>query len=196
MVDPLLRRGLVNHVADAGAQDLVDRAHLLGVAADQVVVDRDHVDRPPAPGPHAGGHGRSQGLALAGRHFRDVPVDHGQGAHDLDGEGPQPDRAPRPFAGDGHRLVLDRTGQAVDPGEVAGLGDGFLELGRAEGVDVLFEYFDALGLGPVSLEGGRVVLEPPGDAVGRRVQPAQLRRLDAAGVEDGPQFVGGDLGHG
>ena len=63
-------RGLVDP-ADGEAEQLVDRAHPLGVAAGQVVVDRDHVDRAPR-GIAGGGDGGGQRLALTGGHLHDV----------------------------------------------------------------------------------------------------------------------------
>jgi hypothetical protein len=51
MVAALLRRRFVHDVADPQAEHFVDRAHLLRVAADEVVVDGDDVHRLARPAP-------------------------------------------------------------------------------------------------------------------------------------------------
>ncbi len=104
MIDALLLVGLVGDGADAQAELLVDRPHLVGVALDQVIVDGQDVHRAPVPGPDRGGQGRGQRLAFAGRHLGDVAVDHGERAHELHLE-----RA----HGDGANRRLARQGQAA-----------------------------------------------------------------------------------
>jgi hypothetical protein len=61
---------------DVQAEEPVDDAHPLGVAAGQVVVDGDDVDALAGEGVEVAGQGGDQGLALAGLHLGDVaPVE-------------------------------------------------------------------------------------------------------------------------
>jgi hypothetical protein len=59
------RRGLADP-ADGHAQQVVERAHPLGVAAGQVIVHRHHVHRPATQRIPGGGERTAQGLALTG----------------------------------------------------------------------------------------------------------------------------------
>ena len=65
---------------------MVDRPHPLGVAPGQVVVDRDHVGALAGERVQVGGQRGHQGLALAGRHLRDLPGVEHHAAHQLDVE--------------------------------------------------------------------------------------------------------------
>ena len=63
---------------------LIERAHPLGVAAGEVVVDRDDVDALALQRIEVGGQGGDQGLALAGDHLGDVAAVEDHAAHELD----------------------------------------------------------------------------------------------------------------
>ena len=78
--------------ADGQPEQLVDRRHPLGVAAGQVVVDRDDVDALAGQGVEEGRHGGDQRLALAGLELGDALVVDGDAAQDLDVEMPLADR--------------------------------------------------------------------------------------------------------
>ena len=68
------------------AQEVVDTAHPGGVAAGQVVVDRDHVHALGRQGIEVGRQGGDQGLALAGAHLGDLAVVQHHAADELDVE--------------------------------------------------------------------------------------------------------------
>ena len=61
----------VDDDADRQAEEAVDLAHPLGVAAGEVVVHRDHVDALAGERVEIDRQGRHQGLALAGAHLGD-----------------------------------------------------------------------------------------------------------------------------
>ena len=67
-------------------QSLKQRAHPLGVAAGQVVVDRHHVHATTVKSVQIGGQGGDQGLAFAGDHFGDIAAVQNHAAHQLDVE--------------------------------------------------------------------------------------------------------------
>lgn len=70
--------------ADAEAEELVQRAHPVGVAARQVVVHRDHVHALAGQRVEVDRQGAHQGLALAGTHFGDLAVVQGHATDQLD----------------------------------------------------------------------------------------------------------------
>jgi hypothetical protein len=87
--------------AHGEAEEAVDLAHPVGVAARQVVVDRDHVDALAFQGVQVGGQGRHQRLALAGLHLGDAAAVEHDAAHELDVERAHVDGPPGGLAGDG-----------------------------------------------------------------------------------------------
>ena len=89
---PLAGRGGLPDPAGRHAHQPVQRAHPLGVAAREVVVDRHHVHPVPAQRVPGGGQGSGEGLALTGRHLRDVPGQQGQRPDELHVVGPLPER--------------------------------------------------------------------------------------------------------
>jgi hypothetical protein len=99
--------------ADVEAEEAVHPAHPLGVAAGEVVVDRDDVARPCRQGVEVGRQHAGEGLALAGAHLGDVAHVQRRAAHDLDVEGPLAERAPSALAGD--REGLDQDVVDVSP---------------------------------------------------------------------------------
>ncbi len=97
---------------------MIDEAHPLGVAAGEVVVDRDDVHAAPGQRVEIDRQRRHQGLALAGLHLRDVALVQEHAAHQLDVERAQAQRPARRLAGVGEGLgqqVVQRLalGQAV-----------------------------------------------------------------------------------
>ncbi len=68
---------------DGEAEEAVDAAHPLGVAAGQVVVDRDDVDALAAEGVQVGGQRGHQGLALARLHLADLALVQHHAADEL-----------------------------------------------------------------------------------------------------------------
>ena len=121
-------RGLGHHRrdhADRDAEPLVDRRHPLGVAAGQVVVDRDEVDPAAEQRVQVDGRHRGQGLALAGLHLGDAPLVQRHGPDQLHVEHPQAEAAHPRLAGDGERLVdqVLELGPVGEAGlELVGLG--------------------------------------------------------------------------
>src|SRR6266850_646090 len=103
-------------------------AHFFGVAADQIIVDGDYVNRLAAPAPDAGGQRGGDGFALAGGHFGDEPFAHGQCAHDLHGIGTFSNRAEAAFANDGHAAIEGAVFEAIEPGQDAAFFNGLAHL--------------------------------------------------------------------
>ena len=90
--------------ADRHAEEAVDPPHPLGVAACQVVVDRDDVDAPARQRVQVGRQRRDQRLALAGLHLGDLAVVQDDAADQLHVEVPHVDRAAPGLPHDGERL--------------------------------------------------------------------------------------------
>jgi len=76
--------------ADLESQEAVDAAHPVGVAAGQVVVDRDEVGAPAGERVQVHRQDGHEGLTLACLHLGDVAVVQHDAAHELHVEGPQP----------------------------------------------------------------------------------------------------------
>ncbi len=111
--------------ADGEAEEAVDLAHPLGVAAGQVVVDRDHVDALAVEGVEVDRQGGDQGLALAGLHLGDLALVEDHAAHELDVEVAHAEDAPAGLAHDreGLRQEVVEGGAAGEPlAELGGLG--------------------------------------------------------------------------
>ena len=151
----------------------VELAHPLGVALGEVVVHRHHVNSSPAEGVEIDRERSHEGLAFAGRHFRDPATVQNHSAYELDIE---VDHVPR------ERLVADRD---PAPNEVLRcgfhhrkrLGKKRVQL-RCQGLRVL-DFRKSLlplgGLGPEALV--RQILEPRlelVDAADNRLQPADF----------------------
>ena len=128
VVEPELRVHAVRDVAAVGllalrlgeavdddphrhAEEVVDAAHPLGVAAGQVVVDRDDVDALAGEGVEVTGQGGHQGLALAGLHLGDAPLVQHHAAHQLHVEVPHVEHPPAglPHGGEGLRASARRA---------------------------------------------------------------------------------------
>ena len=86
------------------AEPLVDRAHPLGVALGEVVVDRDEVDALAGERVQVERQRRDERLALAGLHLGDVALVEDDPAHQLDVEEALPDRALARLADGGEGL--------------------------------------------------------------------------------------------
>ena len=109
--------------ADRHAEEAVDPAHPLRVAAGEVVVDGDDVDALAFERVEIGGKGRDERLAFAGLHLGDLAlVQHGA-ADQLDVEVPHVQHAAAGLADDRERL-----GQQVV--ERLAVGEPLPELGR------------------------------------------------------------------
>ena len=87
--------------ADGHAEEPVDPAHPLGVAAGQVVVHRDDVDALAGEGVEVGGQRGDQRLAFAGLHLGDLAAMEDHAADQLDVEMPHVQRAAAGFADHG-----------------------------------------------------------------------------------------------
>ena len=83
---------------------LQQRAHPLGVAAGQVVVDGHDVNVPAGKRVAGGGDRAGQGLALTGGHFDHVAGQHAQRPEQLHVERPQPGGPFGGFPGDREEL--------------------------------------------------------------------------------------------
>ena len=86
------------------AEEAVDPAHPLGVAAGEVVVDRDDVHALAGERVEVGRQRRDQRLALTGLHLGDVAEVQRGAAHELHVVVALAERAPRGLADDGERL--------------------------------------------------------------------------------------------
>ena len=111
---PLLGRRLLADAADRDAEQVVDRAHPVGVPAGQVVVHRRHLHRPAGQRVPGRGQRAGQRLALAGGHLGHVPVEHDQRAEQLHVERAFAQRAASRLAPDRAELgvVAGVAGQA------------------------------------------------------------------------------------
>jgi hypothetical protein len=110
--------------ADGQAEAVVERAHPLGVAAGEVVVDGDDVDALAFERIQISGQGRDEGLPLAGDHLGDVAAVEDHPAHELDVVMPHLEEPPAPLAADGERFrqdVVEGLPLGQPPAELGGL---------------------------------------------------------------------------
>ena len=103
---------LVLDDADRHAEEAVDPAHPLGVAAGEVVVDGDDVHALAFEGVEIGGQRRDERLAFAGLHFGDPAAVQHHAADELHVEVPHVEHAPAGLAHDREGLgqqVVERS---------------------------------------------------------------------------------------
>ena len=174
-VDLLARVGVHLRLdrADGEAEAVVERAHPLGVAAGEVVVDGHDVDALALQGVEVDGQGGDEGLPFARDHLGDVAAVEDHPAHELDVVVPHLEEADAP-------LAADREGFDEDIFERLALGQAVAELGRLGGEGLVGE----------RLHGGleRVDLGDVG------AHPADLALIGVAEEADEP--LGDGLGHG
>ncbi len=102
--------------ADRQAEEAVDLAHPVGVAAGQVVVDGHDVHAPAGQGVQVDRHGRDERLALARLHLGDLALVEDHAADQLHVEGAHAQRAHGSFAGHGEGLLEDLVEDRVAGG--------------------------------------------------------------------------------
>ncbi len=113
--------------ADRDAERLQQWTHPFGIAAGQVVVDRDDVNVPSTQRVAGSGDGSGQGLALTGCHFDHVAGQHPQRAEQLHIERPQPGGPFTGFSGDGQELRdVVGLGQVVEVEQAGGFAQLFV----------------------------------------------------------------------
>ena len=110
--------------ADGHAEEAVDAAHPLRVAAGQVVVDGDDVDALAVERVEVGRQGRDERLAFAGLHLGDLALVQDHAADQLHVEVPHVEHAPARLADDGEGLgqqVVERLALGEPLAELGGL---------------------------------------------------------------------------
>ena len=112
---------VVDDAADREAEKPVDLAHPFGVAAGEIVVDRDDVHPVAGQGVEIDRQGRDQGLAFAGLHLGDHAAMQDDAAHQLHVEMALAESALR-------RLAHGREGVDQDVVELGAVGELLLEL--------------------------------------------------------------------
>jgi hypothetical protein len=131
------------------AEEAVHAPHPVGVAAGEVIIDRD--DMHPLAGDRVQIHGqrRGQGLALAGAHFGDLAMVQHHAADHLGVEVAHAEHALRRFADDGEGFgqhIVEGLALGVTGAKLLGLGlqrlVGERRYGRLEGIDA----GDSLGI--------------------------------------------------
>ena len=130
--------------ADRQAQRPVDRPHPLGVAAGQVVVDRDDVHAFAGQSVQERRHGRDQRLALAGFQLGDAAMMDRDAADDLHVELTLADRSLGGLADQGERLGQQAVERITLPGpelQIVGLR---LELVRGADLEPRLERVDSI----------------------------------------------------
>ncbi len=151
-VGALLVRYVVDDDADAHAEEAIDPAHPLGVAAGEIVVDGDDMDAAAAQRVEIDGERRDQRLALAGAHLGDRALVQDHAADELHVEMPLAEHALGRLADRGE----GRDEQIVEPSAVLQrfaelLGAGAQRLiGQSGELD--FQSVDRLDLRLIGLE--------------------------------------------
>ena len=181
---PGRRRHGSGDAAGGDTAEIIERPETVGVALDEVVIDRDDVARALGPaGEHRRDTGR-EGLAFAGGHLGEVTAMERESPDDLDGEWPHAELALRDLAHGGEggdQAGLGRASSAAEGGAkfrdtIA--EDGFREVFKFRGA--------ALDLLGVAVEGGisRSAAAPRTDeAVHQRIEALErLGRGVAAGA--------------
>ena len=170
----------------------MDPAHPLGVAAGEVVVDRDEVDALATEAVEVGRQGGDEGLALAGLHLGDPAEVQRRAAHQLDVEVPLTDDSNGGFTRDGEGLDGDvvEVGAVVEAlAELGSLGSelvvGELVQRRLVSVDLRHHRLQRLELlafagAEDAVEDSHAAVEPTGPVVGVRaaVLVAHPRKLE------------------
>ena len=121
--------------ADRHAEEAVDPAHPLGVAAGEVVVHGDDVDALALERVQIGGQRRDERLALAGLHLGDLALVQHRAADELHVEVPHVQHAAAGLADDGERLgqqIVERLALGERAAELGGLAAELL-VGTAPG---------------------------------------------------------------
>ncbi len=124
---PLLVVQVVLDDADRHAEEAVDAAHPLRVAAREVVVHRDDVDAFAGEGVQIRGQGGDERLAFAGLHLGDLAAVQNDAADELDVEVPHVEHAPARLADDCERLgqeIVERLAGREPLPELGGLARG------------------------------------------------------------------------
>ena len=139
------QRALVLQRAHAHAQRVVHRAHPVGVAPREVVVDRYHMHAAPGQRVEIGGERGDERLALARFHLRDFALMQHNAADELDVVVALPQRAFRGFADGGERARQKRV-------------QAFALAGRRRAPQVLGFYLEAVVLHLLEFRFKRVYL--------------------------------------
>ena len=189
---PLCGRHPLLHVADRDPEPAIDRAHPLGIAAREIVVERQDVHAATRERVERRGHHGRQGLAFAGQHLDDLPVVQGEGRHELHVERALPEGAAGGLADEreeGHAQRVARLAGAsalaerLAPiahllvGQLAGRAFELANGGDERCVAAQVEADGrALQATNVVLEAGRYAIEPPpDDGRGHPGSPARPR---------------------
>src|SRR5207245_10434099 len=90
--------------SDREPEEPVDLSHPAGVAAGQIVVDRDDVYAAARQGVQVNGHRRDEGLAFPRLHLRDLALIENHAADALNVEWAHSESSHGCLAGDGERL--------------------------------------------------------------------------------------------
>ena len=138
--------------ADAHAEETVDLAHPLGVAAGEVVVDGDDVHALAGERVEIGGESRDQRLAFAGAHFRDGALVQHEAADQLDVEMALLEGALGGFAHGGESggcEIVERLSGGEGGAELIRLA---LQLLVAQRREFRLQRIDGGNLGPIALE--------------------------------------------
>ena len=106
---------VVGDDADRDAQEVVDRAHPLGVAPGEVVVDGDDVGTAAGEGVEDRREGGDEGLAFARLHLGDLALMEDDPPEELDVEVPHPEGPLHRLTGGGEDLGQDLVEGLVDP---------------------------------------------------------------------------------
>ena len=126
-------------------EELVDAAHPLGVAAGEIVVDRDDVDAAAGERVQIDGEGGDQRLAFAGLHLGDGALVEHHAADELHVEMPLPERALGGLAHSCEGLAAEGRRASVPSAtcwrKVVGLR---LQLGVAQRLDLGLQGVDRL----------------------------------------------------
>ena len=149
---PLLIVEAVDDDADAHAEEAVDLAHPLGVAAGEVVVDGDDVNALAGERVEIGGEGGDQRLAFAGAHFRDRALVQHEAADQLHVEMALLEGALGRFAHGGEgggRNVVDRLAVGKSGAELVCLAAQLLVAQRRE---LRLQRIDGGDLRPIALQ--------------------------------------------
>ncbi len=107
-------RGFVSDDADRESEVVISRTHPLGIAAGEVVVDRDHVNAVAGQSIENRGDRRDERLALAGLHFGDAALVKDDRAEHLDIEGTHSQGASHGFSRGRERFGQDTIHGVLD----------------------------------------------------------------------------------
>ena len=201
------RRQALLDASRVQAEELEDRPHPAGVAAGQVIVERQHVDAPAGQGVERRRENPGQRLALPRRQLDDAPAGQSQAGHHLNVERIEPQRPAGGFTDQGKdfdfRIGRERSGGVPAAHPFPDRSDPPADLGIGErGPIAPLDLFDPRGVIPkigfdgISRRPAKEAERHDEDLLTRWIEGDRKRRSNERRGAEGRRAPGGAPGPG